>query len=185
MRTTVRTPPTEPDTPHVRTPLGRIWINVALAAIVVVLASTVVFLSSSSDDDATVPDRVQKLLDEFLAASEDDDIAAVRGLVTDDFHRRTYVDPFGTTAIRADQTIGDLEVAAASKIEQVGDRIVRGDGPWFVSVAENLSVVAVHGDDSDQLRYEAIVTYTVVVGPDDDMRIDDISWVGQQVPTTD
>ena len=58
-------------------------------------------------------------------------------------------------------------------------------GPWFVSVAENLSVVTVHGDETDQIRYEAIVTYAVVAGPDDEVRIDDISWVGQQVPTTD
>lgn len=65
------------------------------------------------------------------------------------------------------------------EVERIGDPIVQGEGPWYVSVAENWEYPA------QQVQYESIYTYVVVVDTDDVLRIDDAYWVGHSVVMDD
>ena len=76
-----------------------------------------------------------------------------------------------------DANVSDTELGF-SDIETVGQLIVRGSGPWYVSEAQNWR----EGDRPNQ--YEAIHTI-VVVDVDGTYLVDDAYWTGQTVLVTD
>jgi hypothetical protein len=188
MTSTIEHPPSElaqpPDqTPHRNRPL---LIAIAVLAVIAVTLGIALVYQSSNDNDGTaaVPEDVQAVLDDFLVAMETYDYEAAQTLVTTNFRRPWYEgDPFGPTPYRAVWTIEDWDFFEDEdpifEIERVGDPIVRGEGPWYVSVAENWKYPA------QQLQYEAIYTYVVVVDSDDVLRIDDAYWAGHGVVMDD
>ena len=63
-------------------------------------------------------------------------------------------------------------------VETVGDRIVRGDGPWYVSEAQNWR------EAQSSVQIEAIQTF-VVVEADGEYLVDDAYWTGHSVLVAD
>jgi hypothetical protein len=137
---------------------GRRFLVIAL----VVLALAVVGLGTRviSDQATTgVDEEIQQLLDDYLTAWEVRDEAAVRSATTEDFVLKEYAyadSPFGVS-YRVDDDINGLVNVGFGYVwtnEQVGDPIVTGEGPWFVSVEEIWEGSA---------RYlEGQATYTIV-----------------------
>ena len=153
---------------------------IVLAVIVVALGGALLYMATSADDDqAGPPVEVQTLIDDFVVAMETADYEAMQALVTDRFRRPFYEgDPDGV----AYRDVWNIEAftfleteTTRFDIESVGDPIARGDGPWFVSVAQDWV------DTSNGDWFEVIYTFAVV---DDDgtLKIDDAYWVGRAVP---
>jgi len=108
------------------------------------------------------------------------DYEGMQALVTDNFRRPFYQGgQFGSPAFRGVRTIEFWDFMEDEdplfEIERVGEPIVRGDGPWYISVAENWE------KPGEGLREEVIYTYAVVLDTDDVLRIDDAYWVGHPV----
>lgn len=161
---------------------GLLVVVAVLAAIVVGLGIALVAQSNDDGADTAMPNDVQVVLDEFLIAMETNDYEAMQAVVTDDFRRPWFEgDPFGSTHHQGLYDLEDYfrdfedEQAPVFEIERLGDPIVRGEGPWYVSFAENWEYPA------QQVRYEAIYTYAVVVDTDGVLRIDDAYWAGHSV----
>ena len=164
--------------PHRKRPLH---ITIAVLAVIAVTLGIALVNQSSSDNDGTaVPEDVQAVLDDFLVATNTGDYEAMKALVTSSFRRPMYEgDPFGSSPYRNVMTIEYFSFFDREEpefeVERIGDPIVQGEGPWYVSVAENWEYPA------QQVQYESIYTYVVVVDTDDVLRIDDAYWVGHSV----
>ena len=184
MTSTITPPPAEVVRPADGSPRRSRGLLVAvavLAAIVVGLGVALVAQSNDDGADTTVPSDVQVVLDEYLIAFETSDFEALQAVVTEDFRRPWFQgDPFGSTHYQGRYDLEDFrdlvdEEAPVFEVERLSDPIVRGDGPWYVSFAENWEYPA------QQVRYEAIYTYAVVVDTDGVLRIDDAYWAGHSV----
>jgi hypothetical protein len=159
------------------------WIVAVLAVGVVLLAGALTYVLVADDQDSGVPVEVQQVVDEFRAAIERNDVAAMQALVTDEFRRPDYLgDPWRNTPARGVRTIEYFGSSRGFEIDPVGDPIVTGNGPWYVAQVEAWTVVVPndHGDDI-VVAYDAISTFAVV-DTDDGMRIDDGYWAGHEVP---
>lgn len=184
MASTITTPTTdvvdERTTAPGRGPNRGLQIAVAVLAVLALgLGIALAFQLTEDDTSATVPDDVQAVLDEFLVAMTAHDYDAVTQLVTADFRRPWYEgDPFGPTPYRDVYRLESYEFMRDEEpifeAERLGEPIVRGEGPWYVSYAEDW-----HYPDQ-QVTYEAIYTY-VVVDLDGELRIDDGYWAGHSV----
>jgi len=188
MTSTIEQPPSELAHPPDQSPHRNRALLIAIAVltvIAVILGIALLFDRSSSDNDSTAaPADVQAVLDEFLVAMETYDYEAMQALVTRQFRRPMYEgDPFGSTPYRSVMSIDYWDFFEREdpifEIERIGDPIVRGEGPWYVSVAENWEY------PDQQVVYESIYTYVVVVDTDDVLRIDDAYWVGHSVVMAD
>ncbi len=168
-----------PGQPHGPSRVASITIA-ALAVIVIALGVTVVYQASGDDSPKEVPDDVQALLDDFVIANETYDYEAFQTLVTDNFRRPLYEgDPTEGPGYRNIMRTQDFDFFEEEEpeweIDQVGDAIVQGDGPWYISVAQNWEK---HTMD---IRIEAVYTYVVIVDTDGVLRIDDGYWAGHPV----
>ncbi len=146
----------------------------ALAVMVIALGAWIAYDQTTQ---AAVPTEIEQLLDDYLAAWEARDEAAFRSVVTEDFVINEYIyhdDPirgFGLSEhIRGDiDAVVNLAFNSAWTNEQVGDPIVTGEGPWFVSVEENWQGTAV--------REEGQANYTIVE-VDGVLKIANHYWAG-------
>lgn len=196
MTSTVTPSPDEVEDRPVRPPRNRgLLIAVVVVAVIVVGLGIALFVQlSENDTDAVVPDDVQAVLDEFVTASANYDYEAMQSVVTDSFRRPFYEgDPTGIGAMNSGGvllpeqevwTIEDFEAeffesdTALYDVEQIGDPIVQGDGPWYVSVAQHWESA------SFGHQFDAIYTFAIV---DDDgtLKIDDAYWTGTRSPLLD
>lgn len=187
MTSTTTQPPSEvaqqPE-PSPRRNRGLIVAVVVLAVIAIGLGIALVAQTAGDDDSAAIPDDIQAVLDEYLVIWETHDYEALQALVTDDFRHVNYQGVFEEIPYRDVRTIemqawmGRTEPPPNLQIERVGEPIVRGDGPWYVSIAENWDG-SVPG-----IRHAYISTY-VVVDTDGELRIDDIYSAWQVVNLED
>ncbi len=197
MTSTIKRPTGELAQPPDQTPRPNrlAFIAIVTLAVTSVVLGIIVVYQASNDDNPTavpedvlavpedvqaVPEDVQAVLDDFTVAVETYDYEAMQALVTDNFRRPFYFgDPTGHSPFRAVDRIEDFDFfedeAPIYVIERVGAPIVRGDGPWYISVAENWE------KPGTGIREEAIYTYAVIVDTDDVLRIDDAYWVGHPV----
>lgn len=176
-----------------RTPRSR-WL---IGAVAVIVASMLGFgagwLAFSDDGEAgdappesgdPVPAGLHDVVDQFLVAFETNDYELLQDVVTERFRRPFYQgDPDGSPwrddyRIEAyefmdDPNLSDTELAFYD-IETVGERIVRGTGPWYVSEAQNWT------EANRPNRYEAVHTM-VVVDVDGTLLVDDAYWAGTSV----
>lgn len=175
--TTQRAPAPDDDRGNRRALVGAI---VGLA--VLCLALGALLIAERRDDDreaASMPDDVLTVLDDFEIAVETHDYDLMQRIVTDSFRRPMYEgDPFGGPAYRAVQDLQYFDFfedeAPLFEVERLGEPIVQGDGPWYVSYAETWPY------PSQGVEYESIYTY-VVIDVDGEKLIDDAYWVGHSV----
>jgi hypothetical protein len=192
MTTTITPSPGDVTEHPVRSPRRSrgLLIAVAVLAVIAIGLGIALIAQVSNDDDGTaVPDDVQTVLDEFMTAVENNDFEAMQSVVTDDFRRPFYEgDPAGTRLMneagfalpdRDVWTIEDFEFefyetdTAVSDMERVGDPIVQGDGPWYVSVAQ------IWKNRRNAIQSDGIYTFAVVE-EDGTLKIDDAYWAGHK-----
>ena len=164
-------------------------LMVVLALSAAAMAAWIVF---DRDSATALPVEVEQTIDEFIVAMEAGDEAALRAVVNDDFRRtlHTFKHGIGSQAgkillhdRRSDNVVG---VAASGltdefQIERIGDPIVSGDRPWFVSVEENATKCSYRdtetGECSAFVTWTGTATYTVVE-EQGVYQIADKVWVG-------
>jgi hypothetical protein len=110
-----------------------------LTITVIVLAVALIGLAAwtiydlASESETAISGEVQTLVDDYLGAWNDHDPDAFMGLVTDDYSFAGM----GGEWVAAAQVASDIAGAEGSgwHVERVGEPIMSGDGPWFVSTA--------------------------------------------------
>ena len=127
-----------------------------------------------------MPSELEQVLDQFLEAENAEDFEAFEALVTPEFRRPEYTgNLYGGPPIRdvlGIEYFRDVfDGSPDYDIERIGDPIVRGDGPWYVSFAETWKAT---GAD---VQFEVIYTYALVER-DGTILVDDGYWVGTPVP---
>lgn len=158
--TTLTDRPTETDNLK-QAPSGKRFLVIA----VVVLALTSIGLGTRVIfDQATtgLDDEIEQLLDDYLTAWEARDEPAIRAATTENFVLNEYAytdDP--TFGFRQSYVVNDNIDGVVSEgfgynftVEHVGDPIVTGEGPWFVSVEEIW--------EESNSHYEGQANYTII-----------------------
>lgn len=111
-----------------------------LTAAVVVLVAALIGLGAWAvydyvgERDSAVTGDVQTLLDDYTAAWNDHDGAAFLDLVTGD-----YTFDNGFTVTDAENQSRTIEMATDFAVEQTGEPIMVGDGPWLVAQANHMN----------------------------------------------
>ena len=92
-------------------------------------------LVSCSDDDTDtgISDEVQELMYEYTQAWNDNDGDAFLSLVTDDFRMVT-----SAAETNAAQQASIIEQRWSWTVEEVGEGVMTGDGPYYVAVVDRL-----------------------------------------------
>lgn len=168
---------------------GLLITVVVLAVVAMGLGVALIAQISKGDDGTAVPADVQAVIDEFVLASENVDLEAMQAVVTDDFRRPFYEgDPAGKGLMTSGGvtlpeqdvwTMEDFEAefwetdTAVYEVERIGDPIVQGDGPWYVSVAQHWE------SPSLGTQFDAVYTFAVV-DEDGTLKIDDAYWAGNR-----
>ncbi len=164
----------------------RSLVGLLLAAVVIGLGAC---SASDQTTQAQVPAEVEQLIDDYLAAWEGRDEAAIRAVTADDFvlNEYTYQNGglgIGGESIDAGTTVlwlhvdgYDVEqIISVSFVEEwqnelVGEPIITGNGPWIVSVEENWTLWEAHSN--------GIATY-VIVEEDGSLKIANHLWAGKR-----
>lgn len=146
-----------------------------LRAWVIVLALAVVGLGVwvgydlFTGSDTAVSGEIQALLDDYREATNAANGSAFMALVTDDF---VFETPDGTLT-ESDQALEVVEYSSYGfNVERIGEPLMMGDGPWYVSAGHHLDATTFPADG-----YDGISTFTIV---DDDgtLKIARHSFIG-------
>ena len=149
-----------------------------LAAFASALVGYLIHSATTAADSAdTLPVEVEQLLSDFAAAVENNDYFALQALVADAFRRPEYgIHPDGATGeYRQERDLGyfEREFGYNNPIEwsisTTGAPVVRGDGPWIVSVPQDWEQVGTG------TKYEAVYTFAIV-DRDGTLQINDGYW---------
>jgi len=135
-----RTPTTDRDTfvsvENPRRGRGWMWLSIVLAVALVGLG--IWFIVDQTSEPATAPtDEVTQLIDDYHAAWNDHDGDAFLALVTDDF-----VFSMGNTTSDATSQANIISTTLSAMnwhVAQLGEPLMVGDGPWYVSVANEIT----------------------------------------------
>jgi hypothetical protein len=170
----------------------RPWIIavMVLGVAVVCLGAWVLYEQTTSSDTSgtAVTAEIDQLIDDYLRAWEEDDEAVIRAAVTQAFVINEYIYVQGRSVTNPDRVFldehitGDVDGVVAEgfqfewRNEQVGEAIITGDGPWFVSFEEHWNL--------GSFAYEGMANYTIV---DDGgvLKIANHYWAGLKFFTTE
>jgi hypothetical protein len=128
-----------------------------LAAVVLGLGAWVVYDQTSSSQTA-VNEEIQALLDDYLATWNNQDGEAFLELVTDSYtlHMAGGEVSISQQAEEARLTLEDLEGRDWREVV-IGEPIMTGRGPWFVSLVEHFTAPGYGPEGAD-----GISTFTIV-----------------------
>jgi len=164
---------------------NRILKIVLLVVVVIALALGGILLWSVADDDSgtAVPDEVEQVLDDFVASINSEDYEALLAVTTDDFVRPEYWtrNDGVTEPLRSVITLEDFEDYYKEPqdyvVTNIGDPLINGDGPWFVSLAQRWETPTVPGFSGAADYYDVVYTFSIV---DDDgtLKVDEGYWTG-------
>ncbi len=157
-----------------------------LAAVALLVAALVgVSTRVLSDQGTTSPDEeIQLLLGDYLTAWETKDEAAVRSVtIGEAFVINEYAYTFDSVGFRLNYHVVDNVDGVISEgfgynwsTEHVGDLMVTGEGPWFVSVEEIW--------EETGYSYKGQANYTIVE-VDGEFKIANHYWAGLRSYRTD
>ena len=141
--------------------------------------------AAGADGDGTAGADIDQLLDDYLTAWEENDVAAFEAIVSDRWYvlnEYIYEEvgsdfPVKVVSDNAEEAAFKVEFNSGWQIEQIGDRIITGDGPWFVSVAENW----IPTGESETIDLEGHASYAVVE-QDGILKVTNHYWAGLIVP---
>jgi hypothetical protein len=156
-----------------------VYVVTAILAVATLVFGGMLMFRDDSGVGASVPSEVQQVLDQFLEAEQNADYETFEAVVTQGFRRPMYQgDLFGGPAYRnvmgTEYFASVLDEDPEFDIKRIGDPIVRGNGPWYVSFAETWEYPA------QNVQYEAIVTYALVER-NGMILVDDAYWAGHSV----
>jgi hypothetical protein len=149
-----------------------LWAAIVILAIA--MAGLAAWVVHDPAGETVLPSEVEEVIDGFVRAVEEGDGVAFRAITTDDFTDigRSYEQRLG--AVAGDLVVGEWSLSVAEyvaygsdwEVEQIGQPIVSGDGPWFVAVEENwfecLYEDAATGLCGLTIPYEGTANYMVV-----------------------
>ncbi len=183
MSTTVERPRPRQDERHpepsVRPARRNRMLPIAVAAIgLVAIGLGITLYASTTDDGATdVPSGVDEFVDAYVATMESNDYEGLEALVTSGFRRAFYQGDADGSPWRDVWRITAFEFWEDPKaplvdweIERLGDPIVRGDDPWY------LSEVQIWKNRSVGIQYEGISTMVIVDDGTGTLKVDDAYW---------
>jgi uncharacterized protein (DUF2164 family) len=156
----------------------------ALLAITVVAVAAWMIYDEPAETESVAPPEITQLIDDYLRAWEELDKEALQAAVTLDFVINEYYYEDATTRVfMIEHIVDDLEGALNTGLnparqwqtEQVGEPIITGDGPWFVSVRENWILEKSRGD--------GMATY-VIVEDGGTLKIANHYWAGLHYRTS-
>ena len=127
---------------------GWMWLSILLAAALVGLGAW--FIVDQTSSPATAPtDDIATLVDDYHDAWNNYDGDALVALVTDNF-----VFDDGISSLTAEQTANRIEALAGYdfNVAQLDEQQMVGHGPWYVSVANELTGVSVAGEGFSVLK---------------------------------
>jgi len=138
--------------------------NRALIVAIVVLAAAVLALGAwiaydqTSSPETAVTDEIQILLDDYLATWNNQDGQAFLELVTDDYALHMTSGAVSMSQ-HAEQARGTLEALAGRDWSEsvIGEPIMTGNGPWFVSLVEHFTAPGYGPEGAD-----GVSTFTIV-----------------------
>lgn len=145
---------------------GSRLLQATIAVLGVVVIALGAWLVYDQTTQASVPADVEQVFSDYLTAVEEEDDVAFRAIATGDFVFLEYTYTRGADRqdlekASFDYTVTlDIEGFAAAvrrggwQINHSGEPIIRGDGPWFVSVEESW----VRGSN----HYDGVASYIIV-----------------------
>ncbi len=173
--TTINDRPTEVESFKQATSRKRLLM---IAAIVLAVALAALAIRTTDKQETTSRgDEIEQLLDDYLTAWETQDEAALRSATTDGYVLNEYAYTFEDVAgFRLNYHVNDNVVGVINEgfgynwsTEHVGDSMVTGEGPWFVSIEETWQ--------ERSYIYEGQANYTIVE-VDGVLRIANHYWAG-------
>lgn len=167
------------------------WIAAVLA---VALIGALAWAVYEPPSETAVAGEIDDLIDDYLAAWESFDADAFRSLTTrgmvveeyyyEDGYDLEYPQNARTTMHIEDSREGVIEFGFTQDHtwtnERVGEVIIAGDSPWFVSQRENWTI---HEDWGTE-EFEGMALY-VVVSEDGELLIANHFWAGTPVQFTE
>ena len=132
-------------------------ITVGLAVALIGLGAWVVYDLTTAPDTA-VTGEIQTLLDDYLGAWNNYDEEAFQEQITSSYVLHMVGGPVTITrqAEEASEMLRPLE-ADGWREEVIGEPIMTGDGPWYVSVVEHFTSTGYGPDGAD-----GVSTFTIV-----------------------
>lgn len=141
-------------------------------------------VSDTANSDTAIPAEVEQVLNDYNSAWEQNDANAFRTLVTDDYilslsfyvedgMSETYADRFSQSASDAAR---DVEFGREWRIEQFGEPIATGDGPWFITVGQNWVGLE---NGQDIFLDDGTASYAIVE-VDGTLKVANHTWVGHR-----
>lgn len=141
-------------TPHGRPSRRTLVVLIAVLAAAVLGLGAWLVVERNSTTDTAITGEVQQLLDEYYDAWNTWDGDAYLELVTDD---GSFAVTGRTTSTAQQATIIEGLERVDWHVETIGDPIMVGDGPWYVTQADHLT-----GDAYPDSGHQGISTFTVV-----------------------
>ena len=140
-----------------------------LAIVALIATSSCSSSDSSSDSGSELPADVAQVVDDYINAITAQDAEAWRETITDDFINRRGLYGKGNQErfdeVSYEETANPyanrIEFAPALEYEQVGDLLVTGDGPWFVTIHQRWPD-ADKDKPGPMIGFEGNATYVVV-----------------------
>ena len=155
-------PPKETEANHrVKRRSRFLTIAVVVLGLIAIVLAVLVWTDRSAE--SAMPADVEQVIDDYTGAIAAGDRYAWEETVTDDYANRRYT--FGSDhELWADWTLEEaanayafrIEFKPAVEYEQIGEPLVTGDGPWFVTVAQSWL------EEEGDIVYDGSATYTVV-----------------------
>ncbi len=175
---TTRTDRTEAADDLKRRPIRKRMLEIALA----VLGAAVIVLGFLLwNAGSAMPAEVAQVVDDYNTALIDQDPEAWRATVSDDwYYSNKYYGPTGfLEEMSLDPPMNEylrwIEFGPAFEYQQIGDPIVTGEGPWFVTMHQHWSDQPT--PDARVKDYEGAMTY-VIIEQDGAMKVAATYWTG-------
>lgn len=112
-------------------------ITIAVLALALIGLGAWTFVDRSSSSDTAVTADIQQLLDDYSAAWNDYDGDAFSALVTENYHFVMGSDS-SSAVVQAGYISNALE-PGNWHVEQTGDAMMVGDGPWLVAAPNTVT----------------------------------------------
>jgi hypothetical protein len=167
MATTIEAPPAETTGTADHNNRGLIVTIVVLAIALLALGAWAIY-QQTAESETAAPAAVEELLNDYGAAWNNYDGEAFLALTTAD-----YVHDNGRVTYDQARTANLISIdlkAMNWQLEQVGDRIVSGDGPYYTAEVNQLTSGSTQANDG--------ISTIVVVDTDDGLKVSSHVWTG-------
>lgn len=169
MATTIEAPPAAETGTAQHSNRGLVVTIVVLAVALLALGAWVLY-SQTTEAETAAPAEVQDLFDDYTAAWNTYDGDAFTALTTEYYVHINGGNRSSRAVMAAGIGGGTLE-DLSFHVEQVGDAVVTGDGPYYVAIAYRTTSSGTEPDPG--------IASFIVVETDDGLKVAEHTWVGE------